>query len=85
MYVQDPGNDVAYDDDAPLETPENPSTQFIRVCLLQIWPFLVLCHSGNFCVKTLNSSHNSYESASVAYLSFTCSFRFSFILIFPSR
>lgn len=51
MYVQDPGNDVAYDD-APLETPENPNTQFIRVCLLRICPFFVLYHSGNFCVKT---------------------------------
>uniref|UniRef100_A0A671RFK8 Zgc:153292 n=1 Tax=Sinocyclocheilus anshuiensis TaxID=1608454 RepID=A0A671RFK8_9TELE len=27
--ARDPGNDVAYDD-APLETPENPNTQFIR-------------------------------------------------------
>lgn len=39
MYVQDPGNDVAYDD-TPLETPDNPNTQFIRVCLLRICPFL---------------------------------------------
>ncbi|KAI2666295.1 THAP domain-containing protein 1 [Labeo rohita] len=69
----DPGNDVAYDDDAPLETPENPNTQFIRVT--ERWQWLSIDVTGPF-----QESKGPYSHIVVI-----CDYYTKWIEIFPSE
>ncbi|KAK7174844.1 hypothetical protein R3I93_001903 [Phoxinus phoxinus] len=70
--TSDPGNDVAYDD-APLDMPENPNTQFIRVT--ERWQWLSIDVTGPF-----QESKGAYSHIVVI-----CDYYTKWIEIFPSE
>ncbi|XP_043081531.1 uncharacterized protein zgc:153292 isoform X4 [Puntigrus tetrazona] len=70
--ASDPGNDVAYDD-APLETPENPNTQFIRVT--ERWQWLSIDVTGPF----------QESKGPFSHIVVICDYYSKWIEIFPSE
>uniref|UniRef100_A0A9J8BP30 Integrase catalytic domain-containing protein n=1 Tax=Cyprinus carpio carpio TaxID=630221 RepID=A0A9J8BP30_CYPCA len=72
VWCLDPRNDVSYDD-TPLETPENPNAQFIRVT--ERWQWLSIDVTGPF-----QESKGSYSHIVVI-----CDYYTKWIEIFPSE
>lgn len=68
----DSGNDVAYDD-TPLETPENPNTQFIRVT--ERWQWLSIDVTGPF----------QENKGPYSHIVVICDYYTKWIEIFPSE
>lgn len=68
----DSGNDVAYDD-SPLETPENPNTQFIRVT--ERWQWLSIDVTGPF----------QENKGPYSHIVVICDYYTKWIEIFPSE